>query len=105
MFDLQLSFGHLQLATIELGGDFALLCSEVFHLPVLQGADRDHRQTWVDLNRGDGITGGGPKEGLFEVWMRDAFVRADEARSELDADGTHFEVSRNGLAAPDPARD
>ena len=42
---------------------------------------------------------------LLEIGMGDALLGADEAGAELDPDGAHFEVSRDGLAAADPAGD
>ena len=50
MLNLKLGLGHLDRALVELLGDVTLLGGEIDHFLVLQGADRNDRQTRVDLD-------------------------------------------------------
>src|SRR3546814_7792449 len=45
------------------------------------------------------------RSGLFEIGMRDAFGRANEARAELNPRRAHFQIGGDSLAATDAAGD
>jgi len=76
MLDLELGLGHFYRTFVELLRNLPLLGGEIDHFLVLERADGDDRQTGIDLHGGDRIAGRGAKEGLLEVRMRDALMRA-----------------------------
>src|SRR5437870_3704464 len=68
-------------------------------------ANRDHRETGIELNRSNGVARRRADERQLEARMGDRFVSTDEAGAELDARRAHLEVSEHCLAPADPARD
>src|SRR3546814_557817 len=82
MLDFELGFAHVDLALVELVRDFALFCGEGFGPAIFERADRNDGKARVDLDARNRLARRGAQEGLFEIGMRDAFGRADEARAE-----------------------
>ena len=105
LFDFQLGLGHIDLAFIEQLGNFALFGSELFGALVLERANRDHRQAWIDLHARFGISGIGAEESLLERRVGDAFAGAGKAGAKLHAAGAHFQIGGDHVAPADSPGD
>src|SRR3546814_13984297 len=88
----EVGVAHCDLALVWLVRDFAVFCGEGFGSAIIERADRNDGKARVDLDARSRLACRGAQEGLFEIGMRDAFGRADEACAELDARRAHFQI-------------
>src|SRR4051812_6024806 len=105
MFDFELRLFLRHLASVEPLDKEPLDFAEAIGCRIDEGADRNDRETRVELHRSYGIARRSANESAFEQRVSDRFMGADETRAELNPGGAHFEIGEDCLAATDAARD
>src|SRR5207302_10881384 len=100
MLDLELGVLLRQLAAAEAVDDLALYRAEAIARRIDESANRDHRETRIELRRWHRIPRCGADEGALEARMGDRFVGADKPRPELNPGRAHFEIGQHRFAAP-----
>ena len=102
--NLKLRSVHVDFAAIKHRRNFHLFFGELFSTLVLQRPHWNDGQARVNLHTCDRITGIGAQECCLKIGVSDAFMRADEARTQLNPCRAHFQIACNRAATGNAAR-